>query len=105
MEVDLTSQSLCLDLFNKGMDMVLSLITQLPTEYDQSKFELPEDLLQLHAEAAEALKEVLTLTMSSQDYVVCKLLEHIQLISTLEVLYKCTKTLVLECKFFCFFLV
>ena len=89
----------CLRLFDKILSFALSLIVQLPTEYDKSTFQLPEDIVQLHSEVAEALKEVLILTTYCSDDVVIKLLKQIQLPATLKMLYHCTESLVLECKF------
>ena len=96
--IEATCQPFCVDIFRKGIDLVLSLVSQLPAEFNKSTFELPEDILQLHAEAAEALKEVIALTTYCHENVVEKLFKHIQLPNTLRVLYQSTKPLILECK-------
>lgn len=97
--VQVDAHPLCLSLFNKGINAALSLIEQLPTMFDASKFELPKDVLQLYSEVAEALKEVLILTQYSCDGVANNLLKQICLPTTLKTLYQCTEILVFECKF------
>lgn len=99
MKADSTCKPFYLTLFDKILSFALSLIEQLPTEYDKSTFELPEDIIQLHSEVAEALKEVLMLSMYCCDDIVIKLLKQIQLPATLKTLYQCTESLILECKF------
>lgn len=101
MTVVSTCKPFCLNIFDKMVSLAVSLIMQLPTEYDKSTFQLPEDIIQLHAEVAETLKEVLMLTMYCCDSVVIKLLKQIQLPATLKMLYQCTESLVLECKCMC----